>query len=120
MRMWNVNPKLPCRKHLLGEHVEMHMFAGAINKGKNLDGYINDGLVEIHNISKRHEQLAQEMKARGYQHNSELSAQNWKEPDHEIGHVNVEANLIELASRCIECAERITRMGRHARRERIK
>ena len=33
MRMWNVDPKLMCNKHLLGEHVEMHMFFGTIQKG---------------------------------------------------------------------------------------
>ena len=35
MRMWLVNPALLCRQHLLGEHVEMHMFAGHI-----LEGYV--------------------------------------------------------------------------------
>ena len=26
MRMWMVNPRIMCRQHLLGEHVEIHMF----------------------------------------------------------------------------------------------
>ena len=25
MRMWMVNPKMMCNKHLLGEHVELHL-----------------------------------------------------------------------------------------------
>lgn len=40
MRMWKVNPKNMCRQHLLGEHVECHMFVGAILKGISLSGYI--------------------------------------------------------------------------------
>lgn len=42
MRMWMVPPELMCRQHLLGEHVELHMFVGAINKGTSvvtLPGY---------------------------------------------------------------------------------
>lgn len=31
MRMWMVDPKIMCRKHLLGEHLELHMLAGCIN-----------------------------------------------------------------------------------------
>ena len=30
MRMWGVDPKQMCRQHLLGEHVELHMQAGAV------------------------------------------------------------------------------------------
>jgi hypothetical protein len=30
MRMWMVPPKVMCRKHLLGEHVEIHMLAGSL------------------------------------------------------------------------------------------
>ena len=33
MRMWNVDVTKMCNKHLLGEHVEMHMFVGIIIKG---------------------------------------------------------------------------------------
>jgi len=28
MRMWMLNPKALCRKHLMGEHVEIHMLVG--------------------------------------------------------------------------------------------
>ncbi len=30
MRMWMVDTKKLCRQHLLAEHSEMHMFAGAL------------------------------------------------------------------------------------------
>lgn len=34
MRMWVVNPKILCRKHLLGEHVELHMATGHLQRGR--------------------------------------------------------------------------------------
>lgn len=33
MRMWLVPPSHMCRKHLLGEHVELHMLLGTLKKG---------------------------------------------------------------------------------------
>jgi hypothetical protein len=32
--MWMVDPRLVCSKHLLGEHVELHMFVGCLLKRK--------------------------------------------------------------------------------------
>ena len=46
MRMWNVNPKTLCRKHLLGEHLEIHMFVGSINKKISMKGYLEKGFLE--------------------------------------------------------------------------
>lgn len=100
--MWNVNPRFMCRQHLLGEHLEMHMFVGAINKGKKLDGFVKNGLVEMHNIKKRHDELVHEMRQRGYNHKSPL---DYSVP-FEIGKVDVVANFLELSKRCEKCAAR--------------
>ena len=101
MRMWNVDSKLLCRKHILGEHVECHMFIGTIQKGKSLHGYISKGLVEVHNLRNRHDALVMEMTRRGYNHKSPLpEAELWIE-----GNVNVEENLVELRRRCVHCKE---------------
>lgn len=100
MRMWNVDPKLMCDKHLLGEHVEMHMFVGTIRKGVSLKGYITGGLVETQHIKRRHDELVVEMERRGMNHQSPM-------PDGGLvlaaGSVNVESNLVELANRCPAC-----------------
>ena len=40
MRMWMLPPKGLCRKHLLGEHVELHMLLGSMRRGKNIDGFL--------------------------------------------------------------------------------
>jgi Pyrimidine dimer DNA glycosylase len=34
MRMWLVDPRLMCSQHLLGEHVELHMLVGSLNRKK--------------------------------------------------------------------------------------
>lgn len=102
MRMWNIDPIVLCRKHLLGEHVEMHMFVGCINKKISLKGYISNNLVEIHNIKCRHNILAQEIIRRNMNHNSILPEfESWVE-----GKVNIEYNVIDLLNRCQRCMNR--------------
>lgn len=44
MRMWMVPPRHMCRKHLLGEHVELHMFVGSIKNGVRVEGYLANNL----------------------------------------------------------------------------
>lgn len=107
MRMWKVDPKKMCRKHLLGEHVEMHMFAGTINKGSGLKGYIEGGLVEVHSIKDRHAALALEMQARGYRHSSPLPDFTW----FEAGRVSIQDNERELCRRCKDCSKIQNREG---------
>lgn len=102
MRMWNVNPKVLCTKHLLGEHVEMHMFVGTLKKGISMRGYVEGGLVETQRIRLRHDQLAAEMLSRGMNHKSPMDYS----PNVSEGTVNVDANLIELRRRCPACAAR--------------
>lgn len=99
-----VNPKTMCRNHLLGEHVECHMFVGTIRRGKNINGYIQKGLVEIHNLSNRHDELAREMKRRGYKHNSPIEFVCEKK----TGKINRKQNTIQLYNRCAECRKRST------------
>jgi hypothetical protein len=103
MRMWLVNPTTMCRNHLLGEHLELHMLASCLRNGKNIKGYIEKGFVDPSILMKRHEELVEEMKRREYSHSSpiggspELLAR---------GHINTNANLTELVSRCHRCRER--------------
>ena len=99
MRMWKINPKKLCRQHLLGEHLEMHMFSSNIKQKKNLKGYIKSGLVECHNVKARHDLLAKEMKRRGYNHNSPIKAFK----SYKAGKVCIKSNIKELKKRCKEC-----------------
>ena len=54
MRMWMVAPGKMCRKHLLGEHVEIHMLAGSLLKGRSIGGFLADGLLEPQSMRARH------------------------------------------------------------------
>jgi hypothetical protein len=99
MRMWMVNPRLMCRQHLLGEHVELHMFVAGIQRGLNLQGYLDKQLLEPHNIVRRHDELVRELQRRGYHHRSPLP--EFVPP--RVGRVNRRVNLAELARRCKQC-----------------
>ena len=99
MRMWLVDPRLMCSQHLLGEHVELHMLVGSLNRGKNIAGFLRDGLVELRSIRRRHEELVVEMQRRGFVHKSPLPAFGRRR----AGQVDVTANLKELARRCVDC-----------------
>ena len=105
MRQWKVNPKFLCRKHLLGEHVEHHMFVGSINKGKSVKGFLRDGFLEPKTLQTRHDEIAKEMERRGYNHKSPL-------PDVDISHlgngnIDINKNLDDLSHRCADCRQRI-------------
>jgi len=105
MRMWMVQPKIMCRKHLLGEHVEIHMFVSTINSGKKIDGYLANNLLQPYSLHSRHEELSEEMLRRGYKHVSPIDdiqfnslteiQYGWK--------IDNESAQKELLSRCPDC-----------------
>jgi hypothetical protein len=101
--MWMVDPALLCRKHLLGEHVECHMFRGSLLKGKSHRGFLEDGLLDSRELARRHDRLAQEMRRRGYRHLSPMPRDF--DVKAAIGEVDVVKSLRELAMRCDECRQ---------------
>ena len=107
--MWMVNPKILCRKHLLGEHVECHMFVGTLKQGKSIKGYIKNNLLEITSLNKRHDELSQEMIDRGYNHKSPLqSIVPFKEKYNNdyMSKINYKKAYDTLIERCDDCRER--------------
>jgi hypothetical protein len=111
MRMWLVNPLILCRRHLLGEHLEHHMFIGSFRKHINIDGYINNNLLEPLLLVQRHNALVIEMKNRGYDHRSPISSdfnitKYIKNLDHLNYKINRKSAFIDLISRCINCRKR--------------
>ncbi len=107
MRMWMVDPKIMCRKHLLGEHVELHMFVGTINKGISLDGYFQNNLLEMESLHFRHFELVQEMESRGYNHKSSLPGVTYTGTLDSVKlKVDKASALAELLRRCPECRAR--------------
>lgn len=107
MRMWMTQPRTMCDQHLLGEHVELHMFVGTIRQGKSLQGYIDKKLVKVSNIVRRHTELTHEMRLRGMKHNTPIFVPSYNGPD---GELDVEANWQELYRRCEKCRALIWRM----------
>ncbi len=103
-----VNPRIMCRQHLLGEHAEIHMFVGAIDRGYSVKGYLEEGLLEVHNLYKRHEELVREMKRRKYRHCSKID-KKWKQAE-QLGSIDKKNNLRRLLDRCSRCRERYAHM----------
>lgn len=102
MRMWLVNPEILCRNHLLGEHLEMHMFKGAIENNKNLDGY-EKGLLIRGFIKKRHDALVKEMLNRGFNHKTPMK----RFSEGKGGFISEKNSIKELSKRCRICRKNI-------------
>jgi hypothetical protein len=81
------------------------MFVGCINKRgiKSLKGYIETGLVDINCLVQRHEELANELIRRGYNHYSFISQPNIDKYLGNTGFVSINNSLIELSKRCEQC-----------------
>lgn len=106
MRMWMINPKFLCKKHLLGEHGEIHKHLHNFQKHHRMTGRIFPiVLIEPASMQQRHDELAKEMLSRGYNHKSP-----YVQPD--ISHlpeneqnakVDMAYNIVDLTSRCFDC-----------------
>lgn len=111
MRMWMVNPEILCRKHLLGEHVEMHMFIGHLKKKRGISGYLKNNCLEPRSIFQRHEDLVKEMLKRGYKHKSSMSEEDCsiilELPEYcQYWEINRAENEMNLLKRCLGCYAR--------------
>ena len=76
MRIWDLEPNRLCRKHLLGEHRELHAIWSVLVNKKS--GYATHPETlrwagKLHALYRRHEALVAEMNRRGYSHRSSLS-----------------------------------------------
>lgn len=104
--MWMVEPKNLCRKHLLGEHGEIHKHRHNFEKKHRITGRIFPVvLIEPNAMQTRHDELAEEMIRRGYNHNSPFVLPDLSHlPDEErYAKVDVDLSKKELRCRCEEC-----------------
>jgi hypothetical protein len=102
-----------CNKHLLGEHVEHHMFVGSINKHKSIKGFIENNLLEPKSLITRHDEIVKEMKSRGMNHKSDLPEIDWDylESTGFLNHkIDIKKSEIDLFSRCEECKKQKLRI----------
>jgi Pyrimidine dimer DNA glycosylase len=77
MRVWDLDPSLLCRRHLLGEHREIHAVWAILTQDRR--GYRHHPEVRrwegrLAALRARHETDAAEMARRGYRHASPLDA----------------------------------------------
>lgn len=109
MRMWMIEPKFLCKKHLLGEHGEIHKFKHTFVKQYSIKGRITP-IVQIEplNMKKRHDELVLEFERRGYNHKSpyEMPDISYLTIDEQNVKVDLEYNLKDLIKRCTDCKER--------------
>jgi hypothetical protein len=114
MRMWMLPPRMLCRKHLLGEHGEIHKHRHIFVKHFDISGRVQP-IIQVAPalMQARHDELAREMLARDYQHQSlyelpDLSyLPNWQRN----AQVDIQYNLRDLYTRCDACALLIKELG---------
>lgn len=94
-----------CRRHLLGEHVEMHMAAASLARGRSVAGHVERGQLEPHRIVERHDELAAEMLRRGYRHDASKALRDFTYTG-PVGRIDETDSLAELARRCECCRAR--------------
>jgi hypothetical protein len=75
MRVWDLDPSKLCRRHLLGEHRELHAIYSVLSRGKT--GYSRHPETlrwkgRLAALYIRHRLLVDEMSRRGYRHMSPL------------------------------------------------
>ncbi len=114
MRQWAVDPRILCRQHLMGEHNEHHMFVGSLHRKISINGYIENNLIEPLTLKSRHNELANEMKKREYNHNSplefdieDLDYLPKKIREYELDR---DRSFQDLISRCFHCRQRYRKL----------
>ena len=102
-RMWMVNTEWMCNRHLEEEHVSIHVFVRSLKNKQVIQGFIDRGLVEIHNLWARHEELVEEMIRRGIEHNTGMP---WCSHLIKGGWISQEISERDLMRECDVCRER--------------
>ncbi len=105
--MWGIDPRKMCDQHLLGEHKEMHQVVGHIDTGniEVVKGHAERRQLDTSLIQRRHEELVEEMKRRGFNHESPMEYEDRLD----LGSIDVGENREELFARCAKCRSRASR-----------
>jgi hypothetical protein len=111
MRMWMINPRLLCNKHLLGEHGEIHKHRHNFVKKHKITKRISPVVqIEPESMGIRHNALVEEMIARGFNHNSPYDQPDlsYLKDEERFAKADLGISVSDLKNRCPECASRIT------------
>jgi len=107
MRIWDLEPRELCDRHLLGEHRELHAVWTVITEGKR--GYANHPEVvrwrgRLAALYARHEAEVEEMAHRGFRHHSPLDRRRARGARRQSVLVDpVDVQRARLAERGCEC-----------------
>jgi hypothetical protein len=105
MRIWDIEPHRLCRKHLLGEHRELHALYSILlhnKKGYRSHPETMRWVGKLPALYKRHEMLVVEMEKRGYNHLSPLQDTDGESSQKELLHTIVEQEKI-LQEKACDC-----------------
>lgn len=119
MRMWGAAPRRMCDKHILGEHLEMHMFHTALSRKQTVTGYITKNLLAPSEVKERHDMLAAEMLRRNMNHKSPMDTQpdiSYLPYHLRVAELYEHVSEEELYTRCEKCAEINDQYIRHHER----
>ena len=108
--MWMVQPDMLCRKHLLGEHGELHKHKHNFEKQHSISKRIAPVVqIEPSKMQQRHDELVVEMKRRRYNHQSPYEQPDISYLPEEERNAMVDPfiSIQDLKNRCSECAKRI-------------
>lgn len=105
MRMWMVDPRKMCKRHISGEHNEIHKHLPSLYKGVSIDGRMSPVVqIQLNALQSRHDELAAHLN-----HKSPLIV------DDELIHdkytryynkcVDIVFNKADLILRCPACRE---------------
>ena len=109
MRMWMIDPKLLCRKHLLGEHGEIHKHRHNFVKQHSIKGRIEPVVqIEPKSMQSRHDELVVEMLRRGYNHNSPYQQPDisYLQENYIAAKVDISTSIADLKNKCTECLKK--------------
>ena len=112
MRMWLCDPKILCRKHLLGMHLELHMFVGHMKAKRKITGFLKNNCLEPKILKEQHDIIKNELIRRNYKHRTPMTCEDvnialkyltYCELEHKI---DKDRSLSTLINRCEECRKR--------------
>ena len=105
MRMWMVDPKRMCRKHLGAEYVECLMIAACMQRKRRLGGYFAHNCIEPRSLVSRFASLKREMLRRGYRARKSLLRADFSylPVSQQRFRIDRKASSAMLCKRCAEC-----------------
>ncbi len=101
MRIWDIEPKYLCHKHLLAEHRELHGLWNILSKHKCQGGYSKHPetlrwVGKTKALFARHDLLVKEFLYRGYFHKSPLEKKQAKGKDRQDCLLNTKKEQKEI------------------------